>query len=59
MSCHQVIGVGTERWRILTDDEMNVVAGKGDILFCEIQGTRSVADYEEETDFKIGEHSLK
>jgi uncharacterized protein YjbJ (UPF0337 family) len=48
-----------ERWRILTDDEMNVIAGKGDILFCEIQGRRGVAVDEEEEDLKDWEASLK
>lgn len=59
MSCHRLIETSKKRWCILTDDEMNVVAGKGDILFCETQGIRDSADDEEKKDLNFGEPSLR
>ena len=52
------MGPGRERWRILTDEETDVLAGKGDISFCEMQGI-GVADDEKEEDLGVWEPSSK
>lgn len=55
----QVKGVARERWGKLTDDDVDVIAGKRDILLGKIQEKHGVAREEAEKELKVWEESLK
>ena len=55
----QVKGVVRERWGKLTDDDVDLIAGKRDILLGKIQEKHGVAREEAEKDLKAWEASLK
>jgi uncharacterized protein YjbJ (UPF0337 family) len=55
----QVKGVVRERWGKLTDDDVDVIAGKRDILLGKIQEKHGVAREEAEKELKVWEASLK
>lgn len=55
----QVKGVARERWGKLTDDDVDVIAGKRDILLGKIQEKQGVAREEAEKELKAWEESLK
>ena len=55
----QVKGVVRERWGKLTDDDMDVIAGKRDILLGKIQEKHGIAREEAEKELKAFEDSLK
>jgi len=55
----QVKGVVRERWGKLTDDDVDVVAGKRDILLGKIQEKHGIAREEAEKELKAFEDSLK
>jgi len=55
----QVKGVVRERWGKLTDDDVDVIAGKRDILLGKIQEKHGVAREEAEKELKAWEDSLK
>jgi uncharacterized protein YjbJ (UPF0337 family) len=55
----QVKGVVRERWGNLTDDDVDVIAGKRDILLGKIQEKHGVAREEAEKELKAWEDSLK
>jgi uncharacterized protein YjbJ (UPF0337 family) len=66
MNCHQLMGnwqqvkgaVG-EEWGKLTDDNVDVIAGKRDILLGKIQEKHGIAREEAEKELKDWEASLK
>jgi len=55
----QVKGVVRERWGKLTDDDVDVIAGKRDILLGKIQEKHGIAREEAEKQLKDFEASLK
>jgi uncharacterized protein YjbJ (UPF0337 family) len=55
----QVKGVVRERWGKLTDDDVDVIAGKRDILLGKIQEKHGIAKEEAEKELKAWEDSLK
>jgi len=55
----QVKGVVRERWGKLTDDDVDVIAGKRDILLGKIQERHGIAREEAEKELKTWEDSLK
>ena len=55
----QVKGLVRERWGKLTDDDVDVIAGKRDILLGKIQEKHGVAREEAEKELKAWEASLK
>jgi len=55
----QVRGVVRERWGKLTDDDVDVIAGKRDILLGKIQEKHGVAREVAEKELKDFEASLK
>ena len=55
----QVKGVVRERWGKLTDDDVDVIAGKRDILLGKIQEKHGIAREEAEKELKAFEDSLK
>jgi len=55
----QVKGVVRERWGKLTDDDVDVIAGKRDILLGKIQEKHGIAKEEAEKQLKDFEASLK
>ena len=55
----QVKGVVRERWGKLTDDDVDVIAGKRDILLGKIQEKHGIAREEAEKQLKAWEDSLK
>ncbi|MFZ2444862.1 MAG: CsbD family protein [Syntrophobacteraceae bacterium] len=55
----QVKGVVREKWGKLTDDDVDVIAGKRDILLGKIQEKYGAAREEAEKDLKAWEASLK
>ena len=55
----QVKGVVREKWGKLTDDDVDVIAGKRDILLGKIQERHGIAREEAETELKEWEASLK
>ena len=55
----QVKGVVRERWGKLTDDDVDVIAGKRDILLGKIQEKHGVAREVAEKELKDFEASLK
>jgi uncharacterized protein YjbJ (UPF0337 family) len=55
----QIKGVVRERWGKLTDDDVDVIAGKRDILLGKIQEKHGVAREEAEKELKAWEASLK
>ena len=55
----QVKGVVRERWGKLTDDDVDVIAGKRDILLGKIQEKHGVAREDAEKELKAWEASLK
>jgi len=55
----QVKGVVRERWGKLTDDDVDVIAGKRDILLGKIQEKHGIAREEAEKELKAWEASLK
>jgi uncharacterized protein YjbJ (UPF0337 family) len=55
----QVKGVVRERWGKLTDDDVDVIAGKRDILLGKIQEKHGLAREEAEKELKAWEDSLK
>jgi uncharacterized protein YjbJ (UPF0337 family) len=55
----QVKGVIREKWGKLTDDDLDVIAGKRDILLGKIQEKHGVAREEAEKQLKDFEASLK
>jgi len=55
----QIKGVVKEKWGKLTDDDMDVIAGKRDILLGKIQEKHGVAREEAEKELKDWEDSLK
>lgn len=55
----QVKGVVRERWGKLTDDDVDVIAGKRDVLLGKIQEKHGIAREEAETEVKAWEDSLK
>ena len=66
MNCHQLIGnrkqvkgAVEEGWRKLTDDDVDVIAGKRDILLGKIQERHGIAREEAEKELKAWEDSLK
>ena len=66
MNCHQVIGnwkqvkgVVRKKWGKLTDDDVDVIAGKRDILLGKIQERHGIAREEAEKELKAWEDSLK
>ena len=66
MNCHQLIGnrkqvkvAVEEGWRKLTDDDVDVIAGKGDILSGKIQEGQGIACEQAEKEFKDCEASLR
>jgi uncharacterized protein YjbJ (UPF0337 family) len=55
----QVKGVVREKWGKLTDDDVDVIAGKRDILLGKIQERHGIAREEAEKELKDWEASLK
>ncbi|BBO83186.1 CsbD family protein [Desulfosarcina ovata subsp. sediminis] len=55
----QAKGVVRERWGKLTDDDVDVIAGKRDILLGKIQEKHGVEREEAEKELKAWEDSLK
>ena len=55
----QIKGVVRERWGKLTDDDVDVIAGKRDILLGKIQERHGIAREEAEKELKTWEDSLK
>ncbi|MGA2228002.1 MAG: CsbD family protein [Syntrophobacteraceae bacterium] len=55
----QVKGVVREKWGKLTDDDVDVIAGKRDILLGKIQERHGIAREEAEKELKAWEDSLK
>jgi uncharacterized protein YjbJ (UPF0337 family) len=55
----QVKGVVKERWGKLTDDDVDVIAGKRDILLGKIQEKHGIAREEAEKELEAFEDSLK
>jgi uncharacterized protein YjbJ (UPF0337 family) len=55
----QVKGDVRERWGKLTDDDVDVIAGKRDILLGKIQERHGIAREEAEKELKAWEDSLK
>ena len=55
----QVKGVVREKWGKLTDDDVDVIAGKRDILLGKIQEKHGIAREEAEKQLKDFEASLK
>jgi uncharacterized protein YjbJ (UPF0337 family) len=55
----QVKGVVKEKWGKLTDDDVDVIAGKRDILLGKIQERHGIAREEAEKELKAWEDSLK
>ena len=55
----QVKGVVKEKWGKLTDDDVDVIAGKRDILLGKIQERHGLAREEAEKQLKDWEASLK
>jgi uncharacterized protein YjbJ (UPF0337 family) len=55
----QVKGVVREKWGKLTDDDVDVIAGKRDILLGKIQERHGIAREEAEEELKAWEASLK
>jgi uncharacterized protein YjbJ (UPF0337 family) len=55
----QVKGVVREQWGKLTDDDVDVIAGKRDILLGKIQERHGIAREEAEKQLKAWEDSLK
>jgi len=55
----QIKGVVKERWGKLTDDDVDVIAGKRDILLGKIQEKHGIAREEAEKELKAFEASLK
>ena len=55
----QVKGVVREKWGKLTDDDVDVIAGKRDILLGKIQEKHGIAREEAEKQLKAWEASLK
>jgi len=55
----QLKGVVKEKWGKLTDDDMDVIAGKRDILLGKIQERHGIAREEAEKELKAWEASLK
>ena len=55
----QVKGVVKEKWGKLTDDDVDVIAGKRDILLGKIQERHGIAREEAEKELKAWEASLK
>jgi len=55
----QVKGVVKERWGRLTDDDVDVIAGKRDILLGKIQEKHGIAREEAEKELKAFEDTLK
>jgi len=55
----QIKGVARERWGKLTDDDVDLIAGKRDILLGKIQEKHGVAREEAEKELKAWEDSLK
>lgn len=55
----QVKGVVREKWGKLTDDDVDVIAGKRDILLGKIQEKHGIAREEAEKQLKDWEASLK
>ena len=66
MNCHQLIGnrkqvkgAVEDGWRKLTDDDVDVIAGKRDILLGKIQEGQGIACEQAEKEFKDCEASLR
>jgi len=55
----QVQGVVRKKWGKLTDDDVDVIAGKRDILLGKIQERHGIAREEAEKEIKDWEASLK
>jgi uncharacterized protein YjbJ (UPF0337 family) len=55
----QVKGLVREKWGKLTDDDVDVIAGKRDILLGKIQEKHGIAHEEAEKELKVWEDSLK
>lgn len=55
----QVKGAAKERWGKLTDDDVDVIAGKRDILLGKIQEKHGIAYEKAELELKAWESSLK
>ena len=55
----QVKGVVKEKWGKLTDDDVDIIAGKRDILLGKIQERHGIAREEAEKQVKAWEDSLK
>ena len=55
----QVKGVVRQKWGKLTDDDVDVIAGKRDILLGKIQERHGIAREEAEKELKAWEDSLK
>jgi uncharacterized protein YjbJ (UPF0337 family) len=55
----QVKGVVREKWGKLTDDDVDVIAGKRDILLGKIQDRHGIAREQAEKELKEWEASLK
>ena len=55
----QVKGVVREKWGKLTDDDVDIIAGKRDILLGKIQERHGIAREEAEKQLKAWEDSLK
>jgi uncharacterized protein YjbJ (UPF0337 family) len=55
----QFKGVVREKWGKLTDDDVDVIAGKRDILLGKIQERHGIAREEAEKQLKAWEDSLK
>jgi len=55
----QVKGVVKEKWGKLTDDDVDIIAGKRDILLGKIQERHGIAREEAEKQLKAWEDSLK
>ncbi|MCU0574814.1 MAG: CsbD family protein [Syntrophobacteraceae bacterium] len=55
----QIKGVVRERWGKLTDDDVDVIAGKRDILLGKIQEKQGLAREKAEEELKAWEDSLK
>ena len=55
----QFKGAAKEKWGKLTDDDVDVIAGKRDILLGKIQERHGIARKEAEKELKAWEDSLK
>ena len=55
----QIKGVVREKWGKLTEDDVDVIAGKRDILLGKIQEKHGIAREEAEKELKAWEASLK